>query len=228
MTSSMHDVKLQHNMTALATCVAVNEAGRRTIVPSQPILVDWTPPDISDVTASVRQTASSSHDVGAVWSVSDETELTGCYWWIGSSAGSDDVMQKSPTDTMTSSTASVTLTSETFDVYVTISCFNRVSLRSEVTPLAQRFLASPPEALEAVVESSEQSVAWQQARNSTQADADALAFTFAGFGNEDSVSGYEYMYSTGGRESEWVSVGQQVREFYLLPSTACARADAWS
>ena len=65
-----------------------------------------------------------------------------------------------------------------------------------------------------MVEGSEQSVAWQQARNSTQADADALAFTFAGFGNEDSVSGYEYMYSTGGRESEWVSVGQQVREFY--------------
>ena len=111
---------------------------------------------------------------------------------------------------MTSSQSSVMMTPEQSDVYVSVECYNRVSLRSEVRSLSHRLLASPPEVLDAVVRSSVQSVAWQQARHSTQADSDTLAFTFAGFGNDDSVSGYEFMYSNAGEDTDWISVGQLV------------------
>ena len=75
---------LQHHMNVFAVAVVTNKAGLRSTFRSEALLIDWTPPVITNLTSDMVDQGDGSYHVTAEWDVSDdETSVTGCYWHIG-------------------------------------------------------------------------------------------------------------------------------------------------
>ena len=75
---------LQHMMEVRATIIAVNGAGRKSVFTSEPLVIDWTSPVISDIDVNIENTEDNLYSITATWVVVDEeSQVTDCLWKIG-------------------------------------------------------------------------------------------------------------------------------------------------
>ena len=86
------DLSLRHGMTVFITIVAINNAGLSSTLHAKPLLIDWTPPEISEIViksniskfdATVEYLT--SRIVTGSWNVTKDTEsgIDYCQWGIG-------------------------------------------------------------------------------------------------------------------------------------------------
>ena len=82
--TSTYQIPLQHKMHVYATFSALNKVGIRTIISSEPLLIDWTSPKIDYLHAYITEAYPNLYWIGAAWNVTDEeSTVTGCFWTIG-------------------------------------------------------------------------------------------------------------------------------------------------
>ena len=139
--------------------------------------------------------------------------------FTGTSSDADDVMRESVTETMTSSTITIK-TQSTNPIYVTVTCVNQLNYRRSATVEPTRYLGKPPGSDDAAVHViPEQLGVWQPSDNS-QADRSTAAFSYGGFSDINNVEYYQYMLQYGATQTEWISVGKQVR-IWLVSTNLC-------
>ena len=83
--TSFISLPLQHKMTIYGTTIVTNNAGLQTVATSKPVVVDWSPPVVENITVHIWSTHPNLIAIDAAWNVIDkDTAVTGCFWSIGS------------------------------------------------------------------------------------------------------------------------------------------------
>ena len=81
---------LQHGLSVYATAICTNNAGHRTVIKSQPLVIDQTAPVIENIVVSVTAAGGDNtlFKVRANWHVVDkESNVSDCLWKIGECIG---------------------------------------------------------------------------------------------------------------------------------------------
>nr|XP_034314147.1 uncharacterized protein LOC105348718 isoform X1 [Crassostrea gigas] len=141
---------LQSGHTYYATIKAMDYAGRTTIVTSDPVVVETTPPKKSDdpITISGRHIVSNS-EIEACWKkvfVDPESTVDYYMWSIGSQPGYDDIMEftREETECGENSKLNPLDLKEGHSYYISVKAINKAGLMSLATSWAYIVDLSPP------------------------------------------------------------------------------------
>ena len=77
-------LQLSHQMQVYAVLLIENQAGIRSTFLSYPLLIDWTPPELSELDVQLSLADDGTISIDTAWNVWDsETEVHDCHWQIG-------------------------------------------------------------------------------------------------------------------------------------------------
>ncbi|XP_078616228.1 uncharacterized protein LOC144884650 [Branchiostoma floridae x Branchiostoma japonicum] len=207
------DVRLSHGSFVHVTVVAENEAALRSVVYSDPILVDLTPPVISlvkDGSDEEDVDFQQSEIITVHWNVTDdESGVEFCEVAIGLSPGSGEVHRF---------IEQATLYSATFDlsghlthgdtVYSTVRCHNYAGMTSHVTSDGVTIVSQPPNSDQAIVETMSAPQFYYPTRASHQSAADVIHLSWEGFFDVSGIKNYQcHVTGPGLTDFPWIDVG---------------------
>ncbi|XP_078578622.1 uncharacterized protein LOC144863374 [Branchiostoma floridae x Branchiostoma japonicum] len=207
------DIRLDHGAFIHVTVVAENAAELRAVVYSDPVLVDLTPPVITDVKDG-SEIADLDHQNTSViflyWDVrDDESGVDFCDWTIGLSPGSGElqpfVRLPSAQPAVCELTGNLT---HGQTVYPTVRCTNHAGVSSHVTSDGVTIVLQPPESEHAIVQTVLSSSSYYPIRGQHQAATDAVLVTWSGFFDESGIHHYQVrMLNQDAPEFPWTDVG---------------------
>ncbi|XP_025085445.1 uncharacterized protein LOC112558907 isoform X2 [Pomacea canaliculata] len=130
---------LHHGTPLYVTVVASNAAGLTTVAYSSPLLVDMTPPIITDLIDGTQEDVDfqTGFFIGASWRATDyESSVAYCQWAIGFEAGSGEIspFQRAPQPTSNTYTITADVGFSLKDLklpqtlYVSVRCYNKAGL----------------------------------------------------------------------------------------------------
>ncbi|XP_078575732.1 uncharacterized protein LOC144861635 [Branchiostoma floridae x Branchiostoma japonicum] len=203
---------LQHGSSVHVTVVATNAAELRTVVYSEPAVVDLTPPVISNIQDGVEGDISyqTTETFAASWEVTDkESGVSWCEWAQGLSPGSAEISHFQPTDSLSSSSKKLTgLIHHGQTVYTTVRCHNQAGLESQAVTDGLTLVTSPPDSTAAALRVASPSQTPFPAEDRYQSAAEQLRFSWEGFSDEAGIDYYEISISGPNNYAHtWLSAG---------------------
>ncbi|CAH1258773.1 Hypp2075 [Branchiostoma lanceolatum] len=206
-------IRLDHGAFIHVTVVAENAAELRTVVHSDPVLVDLTPPVISDVKDGSQLENldyQNSSVISLYWDVrDDESGVDFCDWTIGLSPGSGELQAfvRLPSTLHAVSDLGRNVTHGQ-TVYPTVRCTNQAGVSSHVTSDGVTIVLQAPESDRAVVETVTSSSSYYPIRGQHQAATDVVHVTWSGFFDESGIHHYQVrMLSRDLPDFPWTDVG---------------------
>ncbi|XP_035696851.1 uncharacterized protein LOC118430248 [Branchiostoma floridae] len=207
------DVRLSHGSFVHVTVVAENEAALRSVVYSDPVLVDLTPPVISlvkDGSDEEDVDFQQSKTVTVHWNVTDdESGVEFCEVAIGLSPGSGEVHRFTQQATLYSATFDLTGHLTHGDtVYSTVRCHNYAGMTSHVTSNGVTIVSQPPNSDQAIVETMSAPQFYYPTRASHQSAADVIHLSWEGFFDVSGIKNYQCRVTGPGlTDFPWIDVG---------------------
>ncbi|KAI8509825.1 hypothetical protein Bbelb_122530 [Branchiostoma belcheri] len=204
---------LQHGSSVHVTVVATNAAELRTVVYSEPAVVDLTPPVIGNIRDGTEEDDTdyqSSLMFTASWEVEDEESgVSLCESAQGLSPGSTELSQFQPTDKLSSSSNNLTgLIRHGQTVYTTVRCRNAAGLESQAVTDGVTLVTLPPDSAAAELRVTSPSQTPFPAEGGHQSTAEQLRFFWEGFYDEAGIDHYEISISGPNNSSHtWLSAG---------------------
>ncbi|CAH1277475.1 Hypp9648, partial [Branchiostoma lanceolatum] len=207
------DARLNHGSFVHVTVVAENEAALRSVVYSDPILVDLTPPVISVIKdgGDEEDVDFQQSDVITLrWNVTDdESGVNFCEVALGLSPGSGEVQQF---------TQQPSLYSATFDlsghlthgdtVYSTLRCHNYAGMTSHLTSDGVTIVTQPPNSDHAIVETMSEPQSYYPSRAFHQSTNDVIHLSWEGFFDVTGIRNYQCRVTGPGlTDFPWIDVG---------------------
>ncbi|XP_078696223.1 uncharacterized protein LOC144924666 [Branchiostoma floridae x Branchiostoma belcheri] len=207
------DVRLNHGSFVHVTVVAENEAALRSVVHSDPILVDLTAPVIS-----VMKDGSEEEDVDFQqseiitlhWNVTDdESGVDFCQVALGLSPGSGEVHQFTQQPSLYSATFDLSGQLTHGDtVYSTVRCQNYAGMTSHVTSDGVTIVTAAPNSDHAIVETMAESQSYYPTRASHQSTDDVIHLSWEGFFDVSGIRNYQCRVTGPGlTDFPWIDVG---------------------
>ncbi|XP_035661568.1 uncharacterized protein LOC118405866 [Branchiostoma floridae] len=193
------------------TVVAVNAAGLRSMVLSEPSLVDKTPP----VIAFVRDGSSdkdvdfqSNSVISAHWDATDpESGISKIEWAIGLEPGSASISDYTAVENSGSASKSVSGLSHGQTVFVTVRCHNNVGLVSTMSSDGVTIVTNPPITTAAQLSVVTRSETQYPTRGNHQSQTDMLQLSWGGFADTTGILAYQYaLEGPGADSSAWYSL----------------------
>ncbi|XP_078621331.1 uncharacterized protein LOC144887808 [Branchiostoma floridae x Branchiostoma japonicum] len=193
------------------TVVAVNAAGLRSVVHSEPAAVDKTPPAIAFVRdgSSDEDVDFQSHNViSAQWAATDaESGISLIEWAIGLEPGSTSISDYTEVENSGSASKSVSGLSHGQTVFVTVRCHNNVGLVSTMSSDGVTFVTSPPSTTAAQLSVVTRSETQYPTRGNHQSQTDMLQLSWGGFADTTGILAYQYtLEGPGADSSTWYSL----------------------
>ncbi|KAI8487523.1 hypothetical protein Bbelb_347570 [Branchiostoma belcheri] len=207
------DVRLNHGSFVHVTVVAENEAALRSVVHSDPILVDLTPPVISsmkDGSAEEDVDFQQSEIITLHWNVTDdESGVDFCQVALGLSPGSGEIHQFTQQPSLYSATFDLSGQLTHGDtVYSTVRCQNYAGITSHVTSDGVTIVSQPPNSDHAVVETMVEPQSYYPTRASHQSTDDVIHLSWEGFFDSSGIRNYQCRVTGPGlSDFPWIDVG---------------------
>ncbi|XP_066263995.1 uncharacterized protein [Branchiostoma lanceolatum] len=205
------DLTLTQGSNVYVTVVAVNSAGLRSVVHSQPAMVDKTPPVISfvrDGSSDKDDDFQSDNVISANWDASDpESGISRIEWAIGMDPGSSSISDYTVSENSGSASKSVSGLSHGQTVYVTVRCHNNVGLYSTMSSDGVTIVKSPPSTAAAQLSVLTRSETHYPTRGNHQSQTDMLQLSWGGFTDTTGIAAYQYtLEGPGSDNSTWYSL----------------------
>ncbi|XP_078682372.1 uncharacterized protein LOC144916849 [Branchiostoma floridae x Branchiostoma belcheri] len=209
------DIRLDHGAFIHVTVVAENAADLKTVVYSDPVLVDLTPPVISDVKDGSQLLDLDYQNTSVIslyWDVRDEESgVDFCDWTIGLSPGSGELQAfvRLPSVQVLHAVSDLSgnLTHGQ-TVYPTVRCTNHAGVSSHVASDGVTVVLRPPESNAAIVETVSSASSYYPIRGQHQAATDVIHVTWSGFFDESGIQHYQVrVLSQDGPDFPWTNVG---------------------
>ncbi|XP_078696304.1 uncharacterized protein LOC144924691 isoform X1 [Branchiostoma floridae x Branchiostoma belcheri] len=207
------DVRLNHGSFVHVTVVAENEAALRSVVQSDPILVDLTAPVISvmkDGSAEEDVDFQQSEIIKLHWNVTDdESGVDFCQVALGLSPGSGEVHQFTQQPSLYSATFDLSGQLTHGDtVYSTVRCQNYAGKTSHVTSDGVTIVTAAPNSDHAIVETMAESQSYFPTRASHQSTDDVIHLSWEGFFDVSGIRNYQCRVTGPGlTDFPWIDVG---------------------
>ncbi|XP_078657344.1 uncharacterized protein LOC144903237 [Branchiostoma floridae x Branchiostoma belcheri] len=204
---------LQHGSSVHVTVVATNAVELRTVVYSEPAVVDLTPPAIRNIRDGTEEDDvdyQSSLIFTASWEVTDEESgVSLCESAQGLSPGSTELSHFQPTDKLSSSSTNLTgLIQHGQTVYTTVRCRNAAGLESQAVTDGVTLVTRPPDSAAAELRVTSPSQTPFPAEGGHQSAKEQLRFFWEGFYDEAGIDHYEISISGPNNSSHtWLSAG---------------------
>eukprot|EP00058_Branchiostoma_floridae_P024936 XP_002610426.1 hypothetical protein BRAFLDRAFT_85564 [Branchiostoma floridae] len=208
------DVRLSHGSFVHVTVVAENEAALRSVVYSDPIQVDLTPPVISwikDGSEEEDVEFQQSEIITVHWNVTDaESGVEFCEVALGLSPGSSEAYQFTQQPSVCSATFNLSGHLTHGDtVYSTVRCHNYAGMTSHVTSDGVTIVSQPPDSDHAIVETMSEPQSYYPTRASHQSAADVIHLSWEGFFDVSGIRNYQCRVTGPGlTDFPWINVGQ--------------------
>ncbi|XP_066275498.1 uncharacterized protein [Branchiostoma lanceolatum] len=206
-------VRLIHGSFVHVTVVAENEAALRSVVYSDPILVDLTPPVISFIKDGGDEEDvdfQQSDTITLHWNVTDdESGVAFCEVAIGLSPGSGEVHQFTQQPSLYSAAFDLSGHLTNGDtVYSTVRCHNYAGMTSHVTSDGVTIVTQPPNSDHAIVETMTEPQSYYLTRASHQSSTDAIHMSWEGFFDDTGIRNYQCRVTGPGlTDFPWIDVG---------------------
>ncbi|XP_055958832.1 uncharacterized protein LOC126829498 [Patella vulgata] len=132
-------LKLAHNTLIYLTVLSTNAAGLTTVSKSESIIVDMTPPVISEINDGLGADVSFqlTRIVSVNWKITDkESGIHSCQWAIGSTRDSVDIQPFIPVpngQSFAQVEVPENLIEDSREVYSTVRCYNKAGLPTTAT-----------------------------------------------------------------------------------------------
>ncbi|XP_078585869.1 uncharacterized protein LOC144867679 [Branchiostoma floridae x Branchiostoma japonicum] len=207
------DLRLQHGSTIHVTVVATNAAKLKTVVHSDPIMVDLTPPVISKIKDGFEGDDvdyQSNLTLTASWEVKDEeTGVSRCEWAQGLSPGSTEISHFQPTEYMSSSSENLTgQIHHGQTIYTTVRCYNHAGLEAQAVTDGVTLVTNPPDSTAARLRVAPVSQTLFPAEEKYQNVDEELRFFWEGFRDEAGIDHYEFSIDGSDNYTHtWISAG---------------------
>eukprot|EP00058_Branchiostoma_floridae_P023180 XP_002608670.1 hypothetical protein BRAFLDRAFT_73893 [Branchiostoma floridae] len=190
------DLRLQHGSTIHVTVVATNAAELKTVVHSDAIMVDLTPPVISKIKDGFEGDDvdyQSNLTLTASWEVKDEeTGVSRCEWAQGLNPGSTEISHFQPTKYMSSSSKNLTgQIHHGQTIYTTVRCYNHAGLEAQAVTDGVTLVTNPPDSTAARLRVAPVSQTLFPAEEKYQNVDEELRFFWEGFRDEAGIDHYE-------------------------------------
>ncbi|XP_019617771.1 PREDICTED: uncharacterized protein LOC109465072 [Branchiostoma belcheri] len=217
-------IRLDHGAFIHVTVVAENAVELKTVVYSDPVLVDLTPPVISDVKDGSQLEDLDYQNTSVIslyWDVRDkESGVDFCDWTIGLSPGSGELQPfvRLPSVHVLHAVSDLggNLTHGQ-TVFPTVRCTNHAGVSSHVTSDGVTIVLQPPDSNHAIVETMSSSSSYYPIRGQHQAATDVIHVTWSGFFDESGIHHYQVrVFSQDGPDFPWTDVGLYRKNHVIL------------
>ncbi|XP_078701246.1 uncharacterized protein LOC144927586 [Branchiostoma floridae x Branchiostoma belcheri] len=193
------------------TVVAVNAAGLRSVVHSEPALVDKTPPVISfvkDGSTGMDVDYQSDNVISARWDATDpESGISRIEWAIGLEPGSASISDYTVVEASGSASKSVSSLVHGQTVFVTVRCHNNVGLHSTMSSDGVTIVTDPPSTAAAQLSVVTRSETQYPTRGNHQSQTDTLLLSWGGFMDTTGILAYQYaLEGPGVDNSAWYNL----------------------
>ncbi|KAI8486117.1 hypothetical protein Bbelb_362170 [Branchiostoma belcheri] len=200
-------MRLNHGSFVHVTVVAENEAALRSVVHSDPILVDLTAPHgIKEEDVDFQQ----SEIITLHWNVTDdESGVDFCQVALGLSPGSGEVHQFTQQPSLYSATFDLSGQLTHGDtVYSTVRCHNYAGMTSHVTSDGVTIVTEAPNSDHAIVETMAEPQSYYPTRASHQSNDDVIHLSCEGFFDVSGIRNYQCRVTGPGlTDFPWIDVG---------------------
>ncbi|XP_066300263.1 uncharacterized protein [Branchiostoma lanceolatum] len=221
------NLPLQHGSYMHVTVVATNAAGLRSVIYSDPVVVDLTPPVIGAVLDAADNTFvdidyQMSDVISGKWPDvhDDESGIESCEWALGYRRGIADL-----TEFMTSEGQDRSASLDTFGilrhgqkVYVIVRCHNKAGQSSTASSDGVTVVREPPSSDHASLEILSEPVTHFRPRNHEQYRLDEVEIRWEGFEDDSGISHYQYMLEGADMSTHWIDVPWKTQNTAKLTS----------
>ncbi|CAH1242187.1 Hypp6494 [Branchiostoma lanceolatum] len=221
------NLPLQHGSYMHVTVVATNAAGLRSVIYSDPVVVDLTPPVIGAVLDAADNTFvdidyQMSDVISGKWPDvhDDESGIESCEWALGYRRGIADL-----TEFMTSEEQDRSASLDTFGilrhgqkVYVIVRCHNKAGQSSTASSDGVTVVREPPSSDHASLEILSEPVTHFRPRNHEQYRPDEVEIRWEGFEDDSGISHYQYMLEGADMSTYWIDVPWKTQNTAKLTS----------
>ncbi|XP_002736788.1 uncharacterized protein LOC100378079, partial [Saccoglossus kowalevskii] len=212
------DLILNSGSSIHVTVVILNAAGLRSVIYSDAILVDLTPPQLccikdGDGDDLIYQSANT---IKLNWLVTDdESGVDYCEWAIGLTPGSAEIQAFERTDTLISSESELSVTHGQ-TLFSTVRCQNYDGLQSQITSNGVTIVTEPPNTDHAIMSLTTSSVTQYPTRGYHQAQTDAINIAWQGFNDITGIEYYECKILGDDVDTSWYKVGDNGHLFTVM------------
>ncbi|KAI8507103.1 hypothetical protein Bbelb_155420, partial [Branchiostoma belcheri] len=209
------DLPLQHGSYIHVTVVATNAAGLRSVMYSDPAVVDLTPPVIGSVLDGADNTSLDvDYQMGDVISGSwpdvmdDESGIESCEWALGYRRGIADLTEFMPAEGQKRSASLDTLgiLRHGQKVYFIVRCHNKAGQSSTASSDGVTVVRDPPRVDHASLEILSEPVTHFRPRNHEQYRPDEIEISWDGFEDESGISHYQYILEGTDLSTQWIDI----------------------
>ncbi|XP_078664145.1 uncharacterized protein LOC144907216 [Branchiostoma floridae x Branchiostoma belcheri] len=209
------DLPLQHGSYIHVTVLATNAAGLRSVMYSDPAIVDLTPPVIGSVLDGADNTSVDvDYQMGDVISgtwpdvMDDESGIELCEWALGYRRGIADLTEFMPAEGQNRSASLDTLgiLRHGQKVYFIVRCHNKAGQSSTASSDGVAVVRDPPGVDHASLEILSEPVTHFRPRNHEQYRPDEIEIRWDGFEDESGISHYQYMLEGTEMATQWIDI----------------------
>ncbi|KAI8485724.1 hypothetical protein Bbelb_365580 [Branchiostoma belcheri] len=209
------DLPLQHGSYIHVTVVATNAAGLRSVMYSDPAVIDLTPPVIGSVldgadNPSVDVDYQMSDVISGAWPdvMDDESGIESCEWALGYRRGIADLTEFMPAEGQKRSASLDTLgiLRHGQKVYFIVRCHNKAGQSSTASSDGVTVVRDPPGVDHASLEILSEPVTHFRPRNHEQYRPDEIEISWDGFEDQSGISHYQYMLEGTEMATQWIDI----------------------
>ncbi|XP_070562336.1 uncharacterized protein [Ptychodera flava] len=217
-----HDLVLAHGSLLHVTLVSRNAAELETVIYSDPLTVDLTPPDLCCARDGDDEDDIDYQDstmLSIHWSVDDpESGVDFCEVAVGLSPGSAEIQDFTRSDELTHAKVDVSgKVQHGHKLYSTIRCHNYAKLSRKTATNGVTIVTENPSALNAVVEITMAADTHYPSRGNHQPRPDIVSLAWHGFSDLTGISYYQCKIQRSGEEVlGWTNVGDSGEHFATL------------
>ena len=123
-----------------------------------------------------------------------------------------EVLQFSPTTSLSMSIAYGIQLEHGEEVHVTITCVNKLNLRGSYVASPVRILSTPPVSDNTSVVVLPKQYAYNIPKESTQVQGTIVEFSYSGFKDYQNINHFQYLIQTSHSTTEWATIGKLVNK----------------
>uniref|UniRef100_A0ABM0GTS6 Uncharacterized protein LOC100370115 n=1 Tax=Saccoglossus kowalevskii TaxID=10224 RepID=A0ABM0GTS6_SACKO len=220
--ANCQDLVLSHNTKLHVTIVVTNIVGMETVIHSDPITVDLTPPNLC-----CAEDGNQDDDIDYItgdqlvvhWRVDDpESGVDSCEVAVGFSPGTDDVGNFHSTDELNRTQIDLTgMVAHGETIYSTIRCHNYVGASSTITTNGVTVVKDNPDSREAFIDVTTMSETQYATRRHHQSLSNMIDIAWHGFEDITGISHYQCKIVNGNKQYlGWTDIGRNGETFATL------------
>ncbi|XP_077997650.1 uncharacterized protein LOC144450798 isoform X2 [Glandiceps talaboti] len=215
-----NDLNLASGSKVHITVVGRNTADLSTVIYSDPILVDLTPPKLCCIKVNTDEESKYKSDgmISVSWQVTDpDSGMDYCMWAIGESPGSSEVMTFTRTDSLLSSATDLSsIVSHGVTLYTMVKCYNYAGLQTQITDDGVTIVTEQPDASHAVVTLTTSSMTHYPTQGSHQPQTNLINIAWQGFQDITGIKHYQFSVHGEDIQTDWYDVGHNGQLFTVF------------